>query len=65
MEDLFLDYVDYEYLLRLRSFNFIPIQIRELECESHILGDMEDTLFFGKKQVSSAKRWHLQKILMP
>lgn len=62
MEDLFLDYVDYEYLLRLRSFNFIPLQIRELDCESHILGDAQDTLFFGRKHVSSPKRWHLQKI---
>ena len=62
MEDLFLDYVDYEYLLRLRFFNFIPFQIRELECESHILGDAQDTLFFGRKHVSSPKRWHLQKI---
>lgn len=62
MEDLFLDYVDYEYFLRLRSFNFIPLQIRELECESHILGDAQDTLFFGRKHVSSPKRWHLQKI---
>jgi rhamnosyltransferase len=62
MEDLFLDYVDYEYFLRLRFFNFIPLQIRELECESHILGDAQDTLFFGRKHVSSPKRWHLQKI---
>lgn len=62
MEELFLDYVDYEYFLRLRSFNFIPLQIRELECESHILGDAQDTLFLGRKYVSSPMRWHLQKI---
>ena len=62
MEELFLDYVDYEYFLRLRSFNFIPLQIRELECESHILGDAQDTLFLGKKYVSSPMRWHLQMI---
>ena len=62
MNDLFLDYVDYEYFLRLRSLNYFPIQIHNIECKSHILGDLYETIFSKRKYVSSAKRWHLQKI---
>ncbi len=47
-EGLFIDYVDIEYCLRLRTLGYQVIEVLDTEI-LHQMGRLEERLFFGKK----------------